>query len=140
MRKKKRVEIEAETNNPENSQTKTNVNLLNGDAQKKKKSKEEKETNSKAKAEEISTVSISIASFIIDNAQSLDLATRVSNLCFYLLFLPFLLFFFEKKNILKFLFGFSFFFHLVSQIARAATIFQINEVFYLISYLFNLTF
>ncbi|XWS54013.1 hypothetical protein CRYUN_Cryun10bG0051400 [Craigia yunnanensis] len=96
MGKKKK----AETNNPENSltETKANVSLLNGDSQKKKKKKKkktkaEKETNSEAKSDEIPTVSIAIAGSIIDNAQSLELATR-----------------------------------LASQIARAATIFRIDEV------------
>ncbi|OMP08698.1 hypothetical protein COLO4_06205 [Corchorus olitorius] len=54
--------------------------------------KAEEKTNSESKADELPTVSIAIAGSIIDNAQSLELATR-----------------------------------LASQIARAATIFRIDE-------------
>lgn len=99
-KKGKRVAIESKTNNPENSltetETETNLSLLNGDSHKKKKmikNKADKETNSEAKADEIPTISIAIAGSIIDNAQSLELATR-----------------------------------LAGQIARAATIFRIDEV------------
>ncbi|XP_021290653.1 putative methyltransferase C9orf114 homolog [Herrania umbratica] len=95
MGKKKRVEVEAETEPQTNYHT--NPSLLNGDAHKKKKKKKktkaEKETKSEAEADEIPTVSIAVAGSIIDNAQSLELATR-----------------------------------LASQIARAATIFRIDEV------------
>ncbi|EOY05605.1 OB-fold-like, putative isoform 3 [Theobroma cacao] len=95
MGKKKRAEVEAEPEPQTNNHT--NPSLLNGDAHKKKKKKKktkaEKETNSEAKADEIPTVSIAVAGSIIDNAQSLELATR-----------------------------------LASQIARAATIFRIDEV------------
>ncbi|EOY05604.1 OB-fold-like, putative isoform 2 [Theobroma cacao] len=94
MGKKKRAEVEAEPEPQTNNHT--NPSLLNGDAHKKKKKKKktkaEKETNSEAKADEIPTVSIAVAGSIIDNAQSLELATR-----------------------------------LASQIARAATIFRIDE-------------
>ncbi|XVF28904.1 hypothetical protein REPUB_Repub15cG0073000 [Reevesia pubescens] len=103
-KKKRRVEAEAEAEPKTNSQTETetdtetetNLSLLNGDSpkkKKKKKTKAEKETNSESKADEIPTVSIAIAGSIIDNAQSLELATR-----------------------------------LAGQIARAATIFRIDEV------------
>ncbi|XVE81559.1 hypothetical protein DITRI_Ditri15bG0074600 [Diplodiscus trichospermus] len=99
-KKKKRLEIEAEAkiNNPENSQTdaESNLSFLNGDShnkKKKKKPKAVKENDTEAKAVEIPTVSIAIAGSIIDNAQSLELATR-----------------------------------LAGQIARAATIFRIDEV------------
>ncbi|XVE81560.1 hypothetical protein DITRI_Ditri15bG0074600 [Diplodiscus trichospermus] len=98
-KKKKRLEIEAEAkiNNPENSQTdaESNLSFLNGDShnkKKKKKPKAVKENDTEAKAVEIPTVSIAIAGSIIDNAQSLELATR-----------------------------------LAGQIARAATIFRIDE-------------
>ncbi|XVF28905.1 hypothetical protein REPUB_Repub15cG0073000 [Reevesia pubescens] len=102
-KKKRRVEAEAEAEPKTNSQTETetdtetetNLSLLNGDSpkkKKKKKTKAEKETNSESKADEIPTVSIAIAGSIIDNAQSLELATR-----------------------------------LAGQIARAATIFRIDE-------------
>lgn len=100
MGKKKRVGIEAEgeeakpkRGKPENGQTETNLSLLNGDSHKKKKNKKTKavkETNSEAEADEIPTVSIAIAGSIIDNAQSLELATRVSNFYFRSLFLLFL--------------------------------------------------
>ncbi|OMO61227.1 SNF2-related protein [Corchorus capsularis] len=103
-KKKKRAEVETESeaetkkNESENNQTETETNLsLNGDSpkkkKKKKKAKAEEKTNSEAKADELPTVSIAIAGSIIDNAQSLELATR-----------------------------------LASQIARAATIFRIDEV------------
>ncbi|XP_022762034.1 putative methyltransferase C9orf114 homolog isoform X3 [Durio zibethinus] len=105
-KKKKKVEIESEaeaeaeskSNIHESTQieSQTNLSLLNGDSHKKKKKKKikaEKELNSEAKADEIPTVSIAIAGSIIDNAQSLELATR-----------------------------------LAGQIARAATIFRIDEV------------
>ncbi|XP_022762035.1 putative methyltransferase C9orf114 homolog isoform X4 [Durio zibethinus] len=104
-KKKKKVEIESEaeaeaeskSNIHESTQieSQTNLSLLNGDSHKKKKKKKikaEKELNSEAKADEIPTVSIAIAGSIIDNAQSLELATR-----------------------------------LAGQIARAATIFRIDE-------------
>lgn len=93
---KKRFEREAETNSP--AETQTDLSLLNaaGDSHRKKKpkTKPEKETNGETKkADDIPTVTVAIAGSIVDNAQSLELATR-----------------------------------LASQIARAATIFRIDEV------------
>ncbi|KAG8502158.1 hypothetical protein CXB51_000073 [Gossypium anomalum] len=93
---KKRLEREAETNSP--AETQTDLTLLNaaGDSHRKKKpkTKPEKETNGETKkADDIPTVTVAIAGSIVDNAQSLELATR-----------------------------------LASQIARAATIFRIDEV------------
>ncbi|XP_016720666.2 putative methyltransferase C9orf114 homolog isoform X2 [Gossypium hirsutum] len=92
---KKRFEREAETNSP--AETQTDLSLLNaaGDSHRKKKpkTKPEKETNGETKkADDIPTVTVAIAGSIVDNAQSLELATR-----------------------------------LASQIARAATIFRIDE-------------
>ncbi|KAL2463796.1 Nucleic acid-binding [Forsythia ovata] len=97
MAKKKRRETEGEINNEaQNTQS-----LANGDSpslekqpKKKKKSREkEKERKNDTVLSEISTVSIAVSGSIIDNAQSLELATR-----------------------------------LAGQIARAATIFRIDEV------------
>ncbi|PPS06358.1 hypothetical protein GOBAR_AA14301 [Gossypium barbadense] len=93
---KKRLEREAETNSP--AETQTDLTLLNaaGDSHRKKKpkTKPEKETNGETKkSDDTPTVTVAIAGSIVDNAQSLELATR-----------------------------------LASQIARAATIFRIDEV------------
>ncbi|KAB2095269.1 hypothetical protein ES319_A01G024700v1 [Gossypium barbadense] len=92
---KKRLEREAETNSP--AETQTDLTLLNaaGDSHRKKKpkTKPEKETNGETKkSDDTPTVTVAIAGSIVDNAQSLELATR-----------------------------------LASQIARAATIFRIDE-------------
>ncbi|KAK9289083.1 hypothetical protein L1049_017554 [Liquidambar formosana] len=91
MAKKKRAEAE-EAQNTEQKKVYDEVQLVNGDGhtKKKKKKKREKEKN---EGKEIPTVSIAVPGSIIDNTQSLELATR-----------------------------------LAGQIARAATIFRIDEV------------
>ncbi|EXB93439.1 hypothetical protein L484_000998 [Morus notabilis] len=93
-KKKKR---EAETENTEKQEPEHQVELINGDSHKrKKKKKKEKENENKedgVEAKEIPTVSLAVAGSIINNAQSLELATR-----------------------------------LAGQIARAATIFRVDEV------------
>ncbi|EEF45365.1 putative methyltransferase C9orf114 [Ricinus communis] len=98
-KKKKRAEAEAqtETETVENHEPVNDV-VVNGDSdRKKKKKKKEKERNERKKEEneskETATISIAVPGSIIDNAQSLELATR-----------------------------------LAGQIARAATIFRIDEV------------
>ncbi|XVF63179.1 hypothetical protein PTKIN_Ptkin09bG0067500 [Pterospermum kingtungense] len=88
MGKKKRVEKEVE------AEAETKPNGDSHQKKKKKKTKAVEETNGGAtESDEIPTVSIAIAGSIIDNAQSLELATR-----------------------------------LAGQIARAATIFRVDEV------------
>ncbi|TYG79316.1 hypothetical protein ES288_D02G129300v1 [Gossypium darwinii] len=77
---KKRFEREVETNSP--AETQTDLTLLNaaGDSHRKKKpkTKPEKETNGETKkVDDIPTVTVAIAGSIVDNAQSLELATRV---------------------------------------------------------------
>nr|DAD19473.1 TPA_asm: hypothetical protein HUJ06_020936 [Nelumbo nucifera] len=86
MAKKRRDAEEAVADDGEERE----VGHVNGEANKKKKKKKEKEKN---KSKETPTVGIAVPGSIIDNAQSLELATR-----------------------------------LAGQIARAATIFRIDEV------------
>ncbi|KDP40140.1 hypothetical protein JCGZ_02138 [Jatropha curcas] len=92
MGKKKRAEAEAE-----NHQAANKFDLVNGDPQRKIKKNKNKERNETVKDEnetkETPTVSIAVPGSIINNAQSLELATR-----------------------------------LAGQIARAATIFRIDEL------------
>ncbi|XP_016451376.1 uncharacterized protein LOC107776075 [Nicotiana tabacum] len=94
-KKKKRAEREAESEplNTENIKEQNDAQLANGgslEEQRKKKKKKSKESVFK---KEITTVSIALPGSIIDNTQSLELATR-----------------------------------LAGQIARASTIFRIDEV------------
>ncbi|XP_042517186.1 putative methyltransferase C9orf114 [Macadamia integrifolia] len=102
-KKKKRERAETEAENGEEKNELGNgvdAKLINGDAdenkeetrKKEKKNKRQKEKNNE-KTKEIPTVSIAVSGSIIDNAQSLELATR-----------------------------------LAGQIARAATIFRVDEV------------
>ncbi|CAK7326998.1 unnamed protein product [Dovyalis caffra] len=100
MRKRqKRAEAETEAERVENDKAENELELTNGDSRKKKnkKKKKNKDRNESDKeiieAKEIPTVSIAVSGSIINNAQSLELATR-----------------------------------LAGQIARAATIFRIDEV------------
>ncbi|CAL5416065.1 unnamed protein product [Camellia sinensis] len=98
-KKKKRAEAEAVEAQTEAPNAETELELVNGDShdtkQKKNKKKKKKSENEKdhVQPKEIPTVSIAVPGSIIDNAQSLELATR-----------------------------------LAGQIARAATIFRIDEV------------
>ncbi|KAL5541623.1 hypothetical protein UlMin_009333 [Ulmus minor] len=91
MGKKKKREGEEENQKPENEVEQ--LELSNGDSQKKRKRKKKKDKKEDDEPKEIPTVSIAVPGSIIDNAQSLELATR-----------------------------------LAGQIARAATIFRIDEV------------
>lgn len=107
---------------------------LDGDAKKKKKKKkkskeeeeeqtiiqEEEKPNGEEKKKEGGrpTVTIAIAGSIINNTQSLELATRVTSLSPSLL-----LGFSENLNLLL-----NFLSQLAGQIARASTIFRIDEV------------
>ncbi|XP_028118657.1 putative methyltransferase C9orf114 isoform X2 [Camellia sinensis] len=97
-KKKKRAEAEAVEAQTEAPNAETELELVNGDShdtkQKKNKKKKRKRENEKdhVQPKEIPTVSIAVPGSIIDNAQSLELATR-----------------------------------LAGQIARAATIFRIDE-------------
>lgn len=87
-KKKKRAEAEseAETKNAEEQVPKDQkLDFVNGDSQnlqkKKKKKKNSKTTKENGgEADGIPTVSIAVAGSIIDNAQSLELATRVRTL------------------------------------------------------------
>ncbi|KAG5236527.1 methyltransferase C9orf [Salix suchowensis] len=95
-KKQKRAEAETEAETVENDKPENELDLTNGDSYKKKRrgrmrNKERNESDKEAK--EIPTVSIAVSGSIINNAQSLELATR-----------------------------------LAGQIARAATIFRIDEV------------
>ncbi|XP_075653221.1 uncharacterized protein LOC142623666 [Castanea sativa] len=101
-KKKKRARAEAEAEAESQPQPQNEVELVvNGDSHdnEKKKKKQKKQTNKadndheEEEAKEIPTVTIALAGSIINNAQSLELATR-----------------------------------LAGQIARAATIFRIDEV------------
>uniref|UniRef100_A0A5B7AYQ3 Methyltransferase n=1 Tax=Davidia involucrata TaxID=16924 RepID=A0A5B7AYQ3_DAVIN len=98
-KKKKRgeSEVEAQTQaspNAENQKVQSELQLANGDSHDKKRKKKKREKdNITSEPKEIPTVSIAVPGSIIDNAQSLELATR-----------------------------------LAGQIARAATIFRIDEV------------
>lgn len=96
-KKRKRVEPAAEAE-AVGEKAEPKLGLLNGDSEKmktKKKSKKEKkvEKETDKEAAEIATVSIAVPASIVDNAQSLELATR-----------------------------------LAGQIARAATIYLIDEI------------
>lgn len=95
MAKKKKREAVAEEMDKE---LVAEVELSNGDTQnKKKKSKRKEKKSEKAEAinKETPTVSIAISGSIIDNAQSLELATRVHSLSLTVsLFYLFALFFF----------------------------------------------
>uniref|UniRef100_A0A3N7FL95 Uncharacterized protein n=1 Tax=Populus trichocarpa TaxID=3694 RepID=A0A3N7FL95_POPTR len=97
-KKRKRAEAEIEAERVENDKAENELELTNGDSHKKKRRRRNKERNERDKeAKEIPTVSIAVSGSIINNAQSLELATR-----------------------------------LAGQIARAATIFRIDEVVVLI--------
>ncbi|XP_055818080.1 uncharacterized protein LOC129887141 isoform X2 [Solanum dulcamara] len=80
-KKKKRAEWEAESEplNTESIKEKTIVHLANGDSQKQKKTKKKKskEVKEESVLKEKPTVSIALPGSIIDNTQSLELATRV---------------------------------------------------------------
>ncbi|KAJ6431382.1 hypothetical protein OIU84_018798 [Salix udensis] len=94
-KKQKRAGAETEAETVENDKPENELDLTNGDSYKKKRrgrmrNKERNESDKEAK--EIPTVSIAVSGSIINNAQSLELATR-----------------------------------LAGQIARAATIFRIDE-------------
>ncbi|KAK6803869.1 hypothetical protein RDI58_001653 [Solanum bulbocastanum] len=93
-KKKKRAEREAESEllNTETISEQNDLHIANGDSKKIKK-KKTKEVKEESVLKEKPTVSIALAGSIIDNAQSLELATR-----------------------------------LAGQIARASTIFRIDEV------------
>ena len=93
-KKKKRAEREAESEllNTETINEQNELHLVNGDSKKIKK-KKTKEVKEESVLKEKPTVSIALAGSIIDNTQSLELATR-----------------------------------LAGQIARASTIFRIDEV------------
>ncbi|XP_031276572.1 putative methyltransferase C9orf114 [Pistacia vera] len=92
-KKKKRAELEAEPHTTsENHEPQNELDLSNNKMKKKKKKKKRDHQNDDA-SNELPTVSIAVPGSIIDNAQSVELATR-----------------------------------LASQIARAATIFRIDEV------------
>ncbi|CAL1396836.1 unnamed protein product [Linum trigynum] len=110
-KKKRRAEVETEPELPEAAtvsaaKADSDQGFINGDSNKKTKKKkkkktrnieneggDEKETERENGAKELPTVSVAVSGSIIDNAQSLELATR-----------------------------------LAGQIARAATIFRIDEV------------
>lgn len=151
MGKKRRNDSDA------NTQLKVPQNeyeLINDEAQNTKKKLQKKKEAHKTK--EIPTISIALPGSIIDNTQSYELATRVCFFFFYLLFLSLLwnytelgipafslttqrwkLYFFFKTPmfyIYWFFIVFLFFFQLAGQIARAATIFRINEVAVCINY------
>lgn len=87
MGKKKRAVSEAEAERVENDKAEIEPGLVNGDSPEKKKKKKKKERNEREKEEseaiEIPTVSVAVPGSIINNAQSLELATRVllSYLC-----------------------------------------------------------
>ncbi|KAF3457176.1 hypothetical protein FNV43_RR01833 [Rhamnella rubrinervis] len=95
MTKKKKREREAEAvSNADKQESEIEAELVNGDSHKKKKKKTKRKfKGDDDEAQLIPTVSIAVSGSIIDNAQSLELATR-----------------------------------LAGQIARAATIFRIDEV------------
>ncbi|KAG6766093.1 hypothetical protein POTOM_030159 [Populus tomentosa] len=103
-KKQKKAEAETDAERVENEKAENELELTNGDSHKKKKKKKNKERNESdkevIKANEIPTVSVAISGSIINNAQSLELATRVLHPLYLL----------------------------AGQIARAATIFRIDEV------------
>ncbi|XP_043696945.1 putative methyltransferase C9orf114 [Telopea speciosissima] len=96
-KRRERTETDAENGEEKNElKNGANVKLINGDAEgnkEEKKKKKRKQENNNDTTKEIPTVSIAVSGSIIDNAQSLELATR-----------------------------------LAGQIARAATIFRVDEV------------
>ncbi|KAJ6430018.1 hypothetical protein OIU84_021433 [Salix udensis] len=96
-KKQKKAEAETDAERVENDKAENELELDNGDSHKKKRRKKNKERNEidreVIEAKEIPTVSVAISGSIINNAQSLELATR-----------------------------------LAGQIARAATIFRIDEL------------
>lgn len=76
-KKKKRAELEEEPQTTsENHEPQNELDLLNN--KKKKKKKRDKQIDDASK--ELPTVSIAVPGSIIDNAQSLELATRVISL------------------------------------------------------------
>lgn len=79
MGKKKRAEREAESEllNTETINVQNDLHLVNGDSKKIKK-KKTKEVKEESVLKEKPTVSIALAGSIIDNTQSLELATRVT--------------------------------------------------------------
>lgn len=130
MGKKKRTLAEVDEPGAEEA---NETHLVNGNSLKEKKTKKKKQKKNKEEGgkkktteedvvtNEKPTVTIAVAGSIIDNAQSLELATRV---------------FFCSDFASSFLFGFfcfpdncCFSHQLAGQIARAATIFRIDEVF-----------
>ncbi|KAJ6768949.1 CLASS IV SAM-BINDING METHYLTRANSFERASE-RELATED [Salix koriyanagi] len=96
-KKQKKAEAETDAERVENDKAENELELDNGDSHKKKRRKKNKKRNEidreVIEAKEIPTVSVAISGSIINNAQSLELATR-----------------------------------LAGQIARAATIFRIDEL------------
>jgi len=79
-KKQKKAEAETDAEGVENDKAENELELTNGDSHKKKKKKKNKERNESdkvIKAKEIPTVSVAISGSIINNAQSLELATRV---------------------------------------------------------------
>lgn len=82
MAKKKKREREAEVlSNAKKQESEIEAELVNGDSHNKKKKKKKKEIRGDdGEAQQIPTVSIAVSGSIIDNAQSLELATRVLSL------------------------------------------------------------
>ena len=88
-KKQKKAEAETDAGRVENDKAENELELTNGDShkKKKKKNKERNESDKEViKAKEIPTVSVAISGSIINNAQSLELATRVLH-PLYLVFL-----------------------------------------------------
>jgi len=88
-KKQKKAEAETDAERVENDKAENELELTNGDShkKKKKKNKERNESDKEViKAKEIPTVSVAISGSIINNAQSLELATRVLH-PLYLVFL-----------------------------------------------------
>ncbi|VFQ79834.1 unnamed protein product [Cuscuta campestris] len=92
VKKKKEQRHEREGENVNKSRPEIEAEAANADSKHKKKKNEDLEGSNSALSKELPTVSIALPGSIIDNAQSLELATR-----------------------------------LAGQIARAATIFRIDE-------------
>lgn len=91
-KKQKKAEAETDAERVENDKAENELELDNGDSHKKKRRKKNKERNEidreVIEAKEIPTVSVAISGSIINNAQSLELATRVLH-PLYLVFLFF---------------------------------------------------
>lgn len=142
--KKKRGGLEPELKEAatgENHESQNELSLANGDSfsydNKKKKKRKRDQLNDGAPIE-VPTVSVAVPGSIIDNTQSLELATRVPLslsppslfLLFSLIYIFILYFtsFFLVTNHKAVVILYCVFYQLAGQIARAVTIFRIDEV------------